>query len=50
MDFEQRLEKAIQRGRKTGDAKHRAETEKATSEEDLKRMHTQLRLELSDYI
>ena len=47
MDFEKRLEKAIQRGRKTGDAKTRAEAEKATSEEDLKRMHTALRLELS---
>ena len=50
MDFEQRLEKAIQRGRETGDQKHRAEAEKVTSKEDLKRMHTGFRLELSEYI
>jgi hypothetical protein len=50
MDFEKRLEKAIQRGRKTGDAKERAESDKTTSEEELKRLHSQLRLELSEYI
>ena len=50
MDFEQRLEKAIQRGRETGDQKHRAEAENVTGKEDLKRMHTGFRLELSEYI
>jgi hypothetical protein len=50
MDFQQRLEKAIQRGRRSQDAAERARAEQAISEEELKRLHTQYRLELSEHI
>ncbi len=50
MDFQQRLEKAIQRGQRSQDAAARARAEQAISEEELKRLHSQYRLELSDHI
>jgi hypothetical protein len=50
VDFNDRLEKAINRGRLAGDAEARAKAEAATSEEELKRLHTQYRLELSEHI
>ena len=50
MDFEQRIQKAIQRGQRRGDARSREAREKQLSEEELKRLHGQARLELSDYI
>ncbi|MBX3412536.1 MAG: hypothetical protein KF708_07600 [Pirellulales bacterium] len=50
MDFEQRLQKAIQRGQSASDAEARARAERAMGEEELKRLHSQYRLELSDYI
>lgn len=50
MDFQQRLEKAIERGHRAGDAKARAEAEKAMSEKDLLRLHAQYRIELSEKI
>ena len=50
MDFQQRLEKAIQRGQRTGDAEARARAEQALGEEELKRLHSQYRLELSEHI
>jgi len=50
MDFHQRLEKAIERGHKAGDARARAEVEKALSEKELARLHSQYRLELSERI
>jgi hypothetical protein len=50
MDFQQRLEKAIQRGQRSQDATARARAEQAISAEDLKRLHSQYRLELSDHI
>ena len=49
-DFEQRLRKAIERGQRAGDARSRAEAEKAMSENELRRLHTQYRLELSERI
>jgi hypothetical protein len=50
MDFEERIEKAIQRGRRRGDARSREEKQKELSEDELKRMHGQARLDLSDHI
>ncbi len=50
MDFEERLQKAISRGQRAGDRQARAEAEKAVTEEDFRRMHSQFRLELSEHI
>ena len=50
MDFHERLEKAIQRGQRAQDAAARARAEAALGEEELKRLHSQYRLELSDHI
>jgi hypothetical protein len=50
MDFQQRLEKAIERGHKTGSARARAETQKALTENQLQRLHSQYRLQLTDRI
>ena len=50
MDFEQRLKKAIARGRRTGDAQARAEAEKAMTEKELRRLHGQYRIELTERI
>jgi hypothetical protein len=50
MDFQQRLEKAIQRGQRSQDAQARARAEQAMGEEELKRLHSQYRLQLSDHI
>jgi hypothetical protein len=50
MDFEERLQKAIERGHQRGEANLRAEKAKTVTEEDLKRLHAQYRLQLSDHI
>lgn len=50
MDFQERLEKAIQRGRRSQDAEARARAEQAGSEEELRRLHSQYRLALSEHI
>jgi len=50
MDFHERMQKAIERGQRTGDARARAEAEKALTEEELKRLHSQYRLEVSETI
>ena len=50
MDFQERLEKAIQRGRRSQDAEERARAEQAGSEEELRRLHSQYRLALSEHI
>ena len=50
MDFEQRLQKAAERGQKKRDAKSREEAAKAMSEEECKRLHSKLRLDLTDHI
>jgi len=49
-DFEKRLQKAIERGHRAGDDRARAEAEKAVTEQELRRLHTQYRLELSEHI
>ena len=50
MDFEQRLEKAIQRGQHSRNAEERKKAERAVSAEDLKSLHSRCRLELSEHI
>jgi hypothetical protein len=50
MDFEQRLEKAIERGQRASSAREQADVEKALTEEEFKRLHTQYRLKISDHI
>lgn len=49
-DFEKRLEKAIDRGQRTRDVKSREAIEKALTEEELRRVHNEYRLELSEHI
>ena len=49
-DFQERLAKAIQRGERTHDARERARAEAAMGEEELKRLHSQYRLQLSEHI
>lgn len=50
MDFEKRLEKAIERGQQTRHAKGREEAERALNAEELKSLHTQCRLDLSEHV
>jgi hypothetical protein len=50
MSFEDRLQKAIQRGQRRGKAKAREAAAQAMTEEELKRLHSQYRLQLSDHI
>jgi len=50
MEFQQRLNKAIERGQRAGSARARAEAEKAVTEKELARLHSQYRLDLSERI
>lgn len=50
MDFEQRLEKAIERGQRIGQARSQSENQRRLSESELKRLHSQYRLQLSEHI
>ena len=50
MDFEKRLERAIQRGNQTRETRSRETAEKRITEEELKNLHSTYRLELSDHI
>ena len=50
MDFDQRLKKAMERGQRRGDVAAQAARAKALGEEELKRLHSQLRLQLSEHI
>ena len=50
MDFEQRLQKAIQRGQRRHDGRRREADAVAVSEEERKRLHVQYRLQLSEHI
>ena len=49
-DFKQRLEKAVERGRRTSSARAHEAAQQALSEEELKRLHTRYRLDVSEYI
>jgi hypothetical protein len=50
MDFEQRLQKAIERGERRGAEQAEAARRQALSEDELRRMHSAMRLQLSDHI
>ena len=50
MEFQQRLQKAIERGQRAGDARAQELREKELSEKELQRLHTQYRLELCEHI
>lgn len=50
MDFDERLERAVQRGRRALDEQGRRRAEQAVSEEELRDLHTRCRIELSDRI
>jgi hypothetical protein len=50
MDFEKRLEKAIQRGQRAGRVRAAAEAEKTLSVLELRRLHGQYRLDLAEHI
>ena len=50
MDFDERLQRAIERGSRSAQSKRQAEAQQALSEEQLKRLHAQYRLQLSEYI
>jgi len=50
MDFQQRLEKAVERGQRAGDARAQERAQQAMSEEECRRLHSQYRLQLSETI
>ena len=50
MDFDERLEKAIARGEKVREAQEREAAGRALTEEEFKRLHATLRLDLADHI
>ncbi|RMG33189.1 MAG: hypothetical protein D6725_16245 [Planctomycetota bacterium] len=50
MDFEKRLQQAIQRGQREKEARGRREAAEALSEEQLRRLHSQYRLALAEHI
>ena len=50
MDFEKRLEQAIDRGERNRDAHDRAALEKTLSEEELRNLHSSIRLNLTEQI
>jgi hypothetical protein len=50
MEFQKRLEKAIERGQKAGTARAEAEARQAMNEQEIRRLHSQYRLELSERI
>jgi hypothetical protein len=50
MDFQERLQKAIERGQRRKDEKARQAEAQAMTEEEYKRLHSTLRLELTEQI
>jgi hypothetical protein len=50
MEFDKRLEKAIERGQRRSDAREQEAAQAALSEEELRRLHSQHRLALSEHI
>lgn len=50
MDFEKRLQQAIARGQNRGSQQAREDQARALSEDELKRLHNQYRLTLSEHI
>jgi len=50
MDFSQRLNKAIERGRRTGDVRAQRAAARELNEKEMARLHSSFRLELSEHI
>lgn len=50
MDFEERLQKAVRRGKRRSEAAAAEQRQKQLTEEEFKSLHTKYRLQLSDYI
>ena len=50
MNFQERLKKAISRGRRAGDARAREEAQRALSKQELRRLHGQYRIALTERI
>jgi hypothetical protein len=50
MDFDQRLQKAIERGHQRGENEALAEAARGLSEEEYRRLHSQYRLQMSEHI
>lgn len=50
MEFEKRLQNAIERGYRRGDAQAEEEAARAMSEDELKSLHSRYRLQLSEHI
>lgn len=50
MDFEERLQKAIQRGHRRSQSQAAADAAREMTEEEVRRLHSQYRLQLSDHI
>ena len=49
-DFQQRLEKAVERGLRAGNARAQESAQRALTEEECRRLHTRYRLEVSEHI
>ncbi|MBS0204419.1 MAG: hypothetical protein JSS49_16055 [Planctomycetes bacterium] len=50
MNFDQRLERAIERGQRARTAENRERLERAMTEDEFKNLHSKARLELSEHI
>jgi hypothetical protein len=50
MDFQERLERAIERGRRRGSDQAEEEAQRALTEKELQRLHSQARLDLCEHI
>jgi len=50
MDFEKRLERAIERGQRESSARAQERASRALSEQELRRLYSQYRIELSEHI
>lgn len=50
MDFDEQLKKAVARGRQRGERKTEQQAAEKMTEDEFRRMHSSLRLSLSDYI
>jgi hypothetical protein len=50
MDFDQRLQKAIERGHRRSETEAQAQAARGMSEEELRRLHSQYRLQMSEHI
>ena len=50
MEFEDRLQRAIERGRQTRDERGRAAADEAMTQEEIRNLHSQCRLELTERV